>query len=117
MRNPHLNIMFKPHLSLAAAALLPLSSLSAEIIVTTLTDELDTPAASGTGISLREAIRDAASGETITFDSTLSGGTIKLTDDGSANFGELVIDKSLSIDASSLESGIRSMRVPVPETR
>ena len=106
MRNAHSNIMSKLYFPLAAAVLLPLSSLSAGIIVTTLTDELDTPAASGTGISLREAIRDAASGETITFDSTLSGGTIELTNDGTANFGELVIDKSLSIDASSLESGI-----------
>ncbi|MCA8998352.1 MAG: protein kinase, partial [Planctomycetaceae bacterium] len=49
----------------------------------------------GTG-SLRDAIAQVAEGGTIRFDESLNGGVITLTS------GELVIDKSLAIDASSL---------------
>ncbi|MDB4265501.1 right-handed parallel beta-helix repeat-containing protein, partial [bacterium] len=69
-------------------------------VVTTATDELDTP--SGNDLSLREAIRDAAAGDIILFDPSLDGQTIPLD----ATLGQLVIDKSLTIDASALPTGI-----------
>ena len=49
-------------------------------------------------ISLREAIRNAKDGETIVFDSALSGGTITL----SPRLGGLRISKSIAIDATSI---------------
>ena len=69
------------------------------ITVTTTRDEFGVPS-SGPEISLREAIRDAMPGDTIDFDSSLSGQTLILT-------GELhlVIDKDLTIDASGLAQG------------
>ena len=66
---------------LATAALLLLavgSAGAATITVTTTDDELDPTAINGDGISLREAIRDAASGDTIDFDAALDGATIVL---------------------------------------
>jgi hypothetical protein len=53
---------------------------------------------SGAG-SLRQAIANASSGDTITFDSSLSGQTITLA-------STLVIDKNLTIDGSALSSKI-----------
>ncbi|MEO1669634.1 MAG: choice-of-anchor Q domain-containing protein, partial [Cyanobacteria bacterium J06631_2] len=61
-----------------------------DLIVSTLVDEDDGDFSSG-DLSLREAIAIAESGETITFDSSLSGGTISLIPQ------ELVIDKDLTI--------------------
>jgi len=69
------------------------------ITVTTLIDEND-PIGAGGAVSLREAIRDVASGGTVDFDPGLSGGTIELL------FGELVFGNGLTIDASSLAGGI-----------
>ncbi len=54
---------------------------------------------SGAG-SLRQAITDAESGATINFTNTLSGGDIVLTST------ELLLNKNLTIDASSLTNGI-----------
>ncbi len=54
---------------------------------------------SGPG-SLRQAVLDAIPGATITFTDTLSGQTILLTS------GQIVVNKNLSIDASSLANGI-----------
>ncbi|MEM8953222.1 MAG: choice-of-anchor Q domain-containing protein [Verrucomicrobiota bacterium] len=84
--------------------------------VTTSADELDSPF-SGPQLSLREAIRDAAPfGDTIVFDPTLSGQTIRLF--GFPMSGGLVgtLDKSITIDASALTapitiSGNKSSRV------
>ena len=59
-------------------------------IVTTLDDE-DDGDLSVDDISLREAILESNSGDTITFDPSLSGGKITLT------LGELTVDKSLNI--------------------
>ncbi len=59
-------------------------------IVTTLDDE-DDGDSSVNDISLREAILESNSGDTITFDPSLSGGKITLT------LGELTVDKSLKI--------------------
>ena len=67
--------------------------------VTTARDELDPNASDGTGISLREAIRDAQSGDNITFAFALSSETLILT------MGQLSIDKNLTIDASHLANG------------
>jgi len=54
---------------------------------------------SGVG-SLRQVVFDAPYGRTITFDDTLDGQTILLTS------GQILIDKNLGIDASSLPCGI-----------
>ncbi|WP_319421655.1 choice-of-anchor Q domain-containing protein [Pleurocapsa sp. FMAR1] len=59
-------------------------------IVTTLDDE-DDGDLSVDDISLREAILESNSGDSITFDPSLSGGKITLT------LGELAVDKSLNI--------------------
>ena len=64
------------------------------LVVSTLEDENDGNFSAG-DLSLREAIANAEAGATITFDPSLSGGTILL--DGE----ELSIDKSLTIDAAS----------------
>ena len=67
--------------------------------VTTVADELDTPA--GSQLSLREAIRDAQPGALIDFAAALSGQTALLTQ-GS----QLDIGKALTIDAGKLPSGL-----------
>ncbi len=59
-------------------------------IVTTLDDE-DDGDLSANDISLREAILESNSGDSITFDPSLSGGKITLT------LGELTVNKSLNI--------------------
>ena len=69
------------------------------IVVTTSADELDPVGTLGTGISLREALRDAPDGAGIIFDSALNGATIAL---GS----EIVLTKSVTIDASNLNGGV-----------
>lgn len=79
-----------------AALALPASALT--LTVDTNFDQLDSPA--GGQLSLREAIRDANSGDTIDFDAALSGSDILLL---SALGGTLTVDgKTLTIDASAL---------------
>ena len=68
-----------------------------EFIVSILEDENDGDFSAG-DLSLREAIATAESGDTITFDSNLSGGTINLVD------GELALDKSLTINGLGAEN-------------
>lgn len=70
--------------------------LATERTVTTLADELQTP--SGAALSLREAIRDSAAGDTIRFAPELNGGTIP--------GGFFTITKNLTIDALSLPDGV-----------
>ena len=65
------------------------------IVVTTNLDVVDS---SDEKISLREALVDANSGDTITFASSLKGKTIKLK----PKLGELTVNKSITIDASNL---------------
>lgn len=67
------------------------------VIVTTAADELDTPSSGGTGISLREALRDCPAGGRIDFDPALVGQSIVL---GSL----LEVAKDVTIDATSLGS-------------
>jgi len=69
------------------------------ITVNTLVDEADGSIVDG-DVSLRDALAAAHAGETIDFDASLDGGTILLT------MGELVVTKSLTIDATTLPSGL-----------
>jgi hypothetical protein len=69
------------------------------ITVNTALDELDNSIIDG-DISLRDAIAAAPIGETINFAPALNGQTITLT------LGELVLDKSVKIDASGLADGL-----------
>ena len=81
-------------LCLLGAALL--SVLPSEAATTVVTNAAD----AGTG-TLRQLIANAASGDTITFATNLSGATILLTS------GELLLSNSLTIDASALPGGVR----------
>ncbi|HRJ08408.1 MAG TPA: choice-of-anchor Q domain-containing protein, partial [Prosthecobacter sp.] len=76
------------------------------IVVTTAADEADPNGTLGVGISLREALRDGGGLGSIIFDAALSGQTITL----SSSLGDLVIEKSVSIDASSLAGGVTITR-------
>ena len=67
--------------------------VSASFVVTTLLDAVDE---ADDVTSLREAVEKAETGNTITFDNSLSGGTIKL------NGNPLGIDCGITIDASSI---------------
>ena len=69
------------------------ASAPSNLIVTTALDALD----DSDGLtSLREALRDAKEGDKITFTADLKGATIHIQS------GELVVDKAVTIDASSL---------------
>jgi hypothetical protein len=85
---------------LAVLAVALVSNGAYATIVTTLTDEDNGSLGGGTGISLREAVKYSNSGSAITFSAALSGQTIRLAQ------GCLVIDKSLTIDASALPAGL-----------
>jgi predicted outer membrane repeat protein len=67
-------------------------------VVTSLVDTFD--GLTTNGVSLREALAFTSPDGTVTFDAPLSGQTITLAN------GQLVIDKNLTIDASSLASSI-----------
>jgi len=69
------------------------------ITVDTLVDEADGSIVDG-DISLRDAIAAAPASETIDFELSLDGGTLMLT------LGELAITEALTIDATSLPSGL-----------
>ncbi|MEM9016448.1 MAG: integrin alpha [Verrucomicrobiota bacterium] len=72
--------------------------------VTTALDELDATSADGTGVSLREAIRDATTDgnfRRIHFDPSLNGETITL---GGTQIE--LLDTRVSIDASNLDEGL-----------
>ncbi|HWB02653.1 MAG TPA: CSLREA domain-containing protein [Verrucomicrobiales bacterium] len=75
-----------------AATFIFCSQVLSQITVTTAADENDAPA--GDQVSLREAIRDSASGGQITFDAALSGKVVVLT------AGEMVVTgKTLTVSA------------------
>ena len=80
------------HFSLTLLSVLLLFSAQAQVVVTTNSD-------SGPG-SLRQTIAGAASGATITFDASLSGQTLALTN------GLIGITQSVTIDASALAGGV-----------
>src|ERR1700677_4079502 len=79
-------------LTLSLVLSLPASGAWSQIVVLNTND-------SGPG-SLRYAISNAPAGATITFTNTLSGATILLTN------GELLLNKNLAIDGSSLANEI-----------
>jgi hypothetical protein len=85
--------------TLVAAILFPLAAHAS--VVTTLLDENDQVIGSGTGISLREAVKHSRPGDIITFAPTLSGQTIRLS------LGAILISQSITIDASALASPIK----------
>lgn len=73
------------------------------ILVTTSNDELNDNGTLGSGVSLREAVRDAPHGAIITFDPQLDGQTLTLV---TALGGQIVIEKNLTLDATTLPSGV-----------
>lgn len=75
--------------------LVAILSLASASLTVTNTDD------TGSG-SLRQTIAEAASGETLVFDASLNGQVIILS-----SGAELVINKDLAIDATSLPEGIR----------
>ena len=85
------------HPAILALLTFALSGVTSALEVTTTSDEVNMPGSSR--ISLRDAIRDAVSGDTITFESELSGGTIQLVE-------QILIAKNLTIVADTLPSGI-----------
>jgi predicted outer membrane repeat protein len=70
-------------------------------VVTTLTDELDSTSTAGTGVSLREAVRDTPAGSIVVFGSGFLGNSISLT-----RGSEILLAKNVTIDASSRPDGI-----------
>ena len=78
-------------------ALLPL--LLGSLLLSTASAITVTTSADGEPGSLRDVLGSASDGETITFDSSLSGQALTLTQ------GQLVIDENLTIDASALANG------------
>ena len=82
----------------------PRSVPTATVTVTTLADELDSPSTAGQGVSLREAVRDAAAGTRIIFDPAVFGTESRITLDPAK--GEITIQRELEIDASALSSGV-----------
>jgi predicted outer membrane repeat protein len=73
------------------------------ILVTTSNDELNDSGTLGSGVSLREAVRNAPHGAIITFDPQLNGQTLTLI---TALGGQIVIEKNLTLDATALPSGV-----------
>ena len=67
-----------------------------------VTTHLDVVSPTDEVVSFGQAIRDAIAGEVVTFAATLSGKTINVAE----NFGDFLIDESLTIDASMLLAGI-----------
>ncbi len=70
-------LLHSPVLFSLLAATLLVHNTQAQITVTTLTDENDTPA--GAQVSLREAVRDVATGGQITFNAALKGKVLLVT--------------------------------------
>lgn len=76
------------------------------VVVTTAADELDPVGTLGTGISLREALRDAPDGAGIVFDSAVFNGEPADTITFLAANPGLVVAKNLTIDASNISGGV-----------
>lgn len=75
---------------------------SAPLVVNTTADELDPIGTPGSGLSLREALRDVPSGETILFDPTVftSATTAKIT--MNPTLGDMSPPQDSTVDASAL---------------
>ena len=70
------------------------------VVTTTADEDVSLNPASGTGVSLREAVKYSPTGTLVTFAPALSGKTITLT------LGVMVIPGTLTVDASSLPQGL-----------
>jgi hypothetical protein len=86
----------------AIAGVPDIGAVDGGVRVTTTADEFDAAALSGTGISLREAVRDCPAGGSIVFAPVLSGGTITLD----PAKGQFLPAQNLTIDASALPRGL-----------
>jgi hypothetical protein len=94
--------VFGAHVDMGPFERQPVTVPPIDLIVDTLADEMDTDFSAG-DLSLREAVFIAnfrVGADTITFDTSLSSGTIVLTR------GELVIFDPLTIDAMGLADGL-----------
>ena len=89
-------------LLLAALTVTP----AAATVITTAIDEDDGELGGGSGVSLREAVAYSQPDSTITFAPTLSGQTIPLASEGAFLGSRIVIEKSLSIDGSTLNQPV-----------
>ena len=76
------------------------------IIVTTPVDELDSPGAPGSGISLREAIRDVEAGGIIAFDRAIFTGATPTTNTITLTRGPLNPPRSCTLNGSANPGGI-----------
>jgi hypothetical protein len=76
------------------------------IVVTTAADELDPVGTLGTGISLREALRDAPDNAGILFDPTVFNGEPADTIVFGAANPTLTVAKRLTVDASNIPGGV-----------
>ena len=98
-----MKLVFRPFAPAALLSAFLITSVSAQVVVTTLDDEDDgSDSLSNLGdISLREAIEHSPDGTTITFDLALNGGVITLTE-------QLAIGASMTraIDSVGLSNGI-----------
>jgi len=74
-----------------------LNANATTLVVTSTHDDPDPP-----NLTLRDALAQAHSGDTVTFASTLNGQTILIN----INRGSLVINQTLTVDASNLDAGI-----------
>ena len=99
---PNALVAYESNVASSEIDVLDLSSALADategatsIVVTSALDVVD---ASDGVVTLREALANAQSGDTITFASSLKNQTIAID----SNLGELVVNQSVTIDASSL---------------
>lgn len=107
------NVLTEPGFMVRAAEQGPRSPINAVqivrneiIVVTTAADESDPSGMLGTGISLREAIRDAAPGGGIVFDPAVFNGEPGDTITIATSNPGFVVDKDLTIDASGIPGGV-----------
>jgi predicted outer membrane repeat protein len=91
-------MMPSPRRLLLALLVVPVAARAT--VVTTATDEDDGLLGGGTGVSLREAVKYSAAGDTVSFAPALSGAVIRLT------AGELTVSSALTIDGSTLPKSV-----------
>lgn len=80
--------------------------------VTTTADELDTPSSLGSGVSLREAVRDVTPGGIIVFDAALFDGSTATTNTLVLTLGPLNPQVDCTLDGSANRGGITVVHQP-----
>jgi len=84
-----------------------LGAVEADIIlVTTAVDELDNPGTPGTGVSLREAVRDVPTGGTVAFDRALFTGATATTNTITLTRGPLNPARNCTLNGSANPGGM-----------